>query len=261
MHPDRQIGTSSGFQDVQWYSKALQKRMAFLLHLPTEYQEQARLRYPVLYLLHGAGHDRLSVLREVRPQQHLAALGESMLVIPDGEQGWWLDSPRVGRSCYSQYLLELVALVDERYRTLPDRSARGICGFSMGGFGAMLAASQHATVFGSASSLLGPLDIAELFPRHYRLRLLLGSDLATWQIYNPTYLAPSLAHAALKFSTAEAAFDRSQNVTFAAALRSLGLPFDYQVDPGSHDTAFVREHIGAHFDFHWDRFSKAIRAE
>jgi S-formylglutathione hydrolase FrmB len=212
----------------------------------------------VLYLLHGSGHDPVSVMEQVRPQEQLAALGAALLVIPDGDQGWWLDSPLQRRSRYGRYALELVALMDQRYRTLANRTGRGLCGFSMGGYGAMLLASQHPEVFGAASSLLGPLDLAQMFPEYYRLRLLLGSDLEVWQEFNPTRLAARLVHTALHFSTAQEAFDRPQNEAFAAALRSLGIGFEHVVHAGTHDTDWVRAHLRAAAAFHRAAFDRAF---
>jgi S-formylglutathione hydrolase FrmB len=223
--------------------------MSFVLSVPTAYRQVPTSRWPVLYLLHGSGHDRHSVLTEVAPQDH-AVLGKLLLVVPDGDQGWWLDSPVVTRSRYGQYVLELVKLVDQRYHTIRKRAARGICGFSMGGYGAMLLAAQHSAVFGAASSLLGPLDIVQMYPHYYRLALLLGPELTAWQGHNPTCLAASLSDTALLFCTAEEAFDRSQADAFAAALAALHIPFGYAVHPGTHDTAFVRQHIGEHLAFH-----------
>lgn len=253
---DRKTELPSGFQEIHWRSRALRKRMAFVLYLPPGYQRQCEKRYPVLYLLHGSGHNRHSVLSEVRPQEHAAPLGEAILVIPDGNQGWWLDSPVLPRSRYGQYVLELVEFVDRRYRTMASRTARGICGFSMGGYGAMLLAGQHPEMFGAASSLLGPLDIAQMFPDYYRLHLLLGPDRDTWQRFNPVHWAEKLAHTPLRFCTAEEAAERPQNEACAAVLRTLQIPFEYNVYPGGHDTAFVREHIGAHFNFHRRAFDR-----
>jgi len=215
-------------------------------------------RYPVLYFLHGAGHDLQSVLLEVQPEQHLDVLGDAILVIPNGDQGWWLDSPVLPRSLYGRYLLELVEFVDQHYRTLPDRTTRGLCGFSMGGYGAMWLATQHPETFGGASSLLGTLDIAQMYPLYYRLSELLGRELATWQKCNPTQWAARLSRTALQFCTGEHAFDRPQNETFAAALSAAGCDFSYDVYPGTHDTVFVREHIGAYFGFHRRVFDRYV---
>ena len=48
---------------------------------------------------------------------------------------------------------ELVRYVDGRYRTRPDRAARGIAGQSMGGFGALYLAGTHSTEFGSVYAM------------------------------------------------------------------------------------------------------------
>jgi enterochelin esterase-like enzyme len=253
--PARHSRLPQGFRQVRWPSQALRKEMAFFIYLPTEYHLEAR-RWPVLYLLHGSGHDRHSVLSEVCPHHQMGLLGDAILIIPDGDQGWWLDSPRVHDSQYGKYVLELVDLVDSNFRTAASRAGRGICGFSMGGFGAMWLASQHAERFGSASSLLGPLDIGHMFPDYYRLKLLLGSDLDVWQRHNPICQAAELGNTALKFCTAEGAFDRPQNAAFASALDSLCIPFEYAVYPGQHDTAFVRQHISEHFVFHRHSFGQ-----
>jgi S-formylglutathione hydrolase FrmB len=231
--------------------------VAFVLSLPTLYRNDPARRWPVLYLLHGSGHNRQSVLDEVAPQDHIGLLGDALLVIPDGNQGWWLDSPALPHSRYGQYLLELIEFVDHRYRTIGRRSARGICGFSMGGYGAMLLAAQRPVLFGAASSLLGPLDIVQMHPHYYRLALLLGPELASWQRYNPTRLAASLADTALLFCTAKEAFDRPQNEAFAAALTALHIPFEFTVRPGEHDSTFVRQHIGKHLAFHGRSFEQA----
>jgi S-formylglutathione hydrolase FrmB len=247
----------AGFHEVHWHSRALHKRMAFVVSLPATYSEQPARRWPVLFLLHGSGHDRHSVLREVAPQDHAQWLDDTLLVIPDGDQGWWLDSPLLPHSYYGQYVLELLEFVDHRYRTILNRAARGICGFSMGGYGAMLLAAQHPVLFGAASSLLGPLDIVQMHPQYHRLALLLGPELMAWQHHNPTCLASSLTDTALLFCTAEEAFDRSQSEAFAAALTALHIPFEHTIYPGEHDTAFVRQHIGEHLSFHCRAFDQA----
>ena len=250
----RRNALPSGFRRIYWYSQALGKRMAFVLYLPHAQAETPTRCYPVLYLLHGSGHDRHSVMREVQPQECIAELGKALLVIPDGEQGWWMDSPIVPHSRYGQYLLELVSLVDRDYPTMTDRARRGLCGFSMGGYGAMLLASQYPELFGAASSLLGPLDIGQLFPDYHSLRLLLGPELCTWQQYNPCQSAANLRETALWFGSGENAFDRPQNDAFASALQAQQINLTYQVHPGGHDTSFVHEHIQACFAFHRQQF-------
>jgi S-formylglutathione hydrolase FrmB len=249
----------SGFRQVRWRSRALGTQMVFGLYLPPGKQDEPGRRLPTLFLLHGSGHSHLSVLVQVGPQDCLSLLRDTILVIPDGDQGWWLDSPAVSQSKYAQYLLELVQLVDARYPTAAQRRARGICGFSMGGYGAILVAAQRPDLFGSASSLLGTLDIEQMFPDYYRLRVLLGSEIQAWRHVNPSHQAAQLSNTDLFFCTAEHAVDRPQNEAFARALESHAIPFTYAVYPGEHNIAFVRQHIGECLTFHRRSFDRSLQ--
>src|SRR5262249_41683153 len=44
---------------------------------------------------------------------------------------------------------DLVAYIDSHYRTIPNRTSRGLVGHSMGGYGATRIGMKHADVFGS----------------------------------------------------------------------------------------------------------------
>jgi S-formylglutathione hydrolase FrmB len=79
-----------------------------------------------------------------------------IVVIIDGgnrlQGSFYVDSPTTGG--WSTFISEdVVAYVDDHYRTIPDRDARGICGHSMGGFGAWDIAMRHSDVFGSVYML------------------------------------------------------------------------------------------------------------
>lgn len=55
---------------------------------------------------------------------------------------------------WSTYVAEdVVAYVDEHFRTIPEREARGVAGHSMGGYGALDMAMRHSDVFGSVFAL------------------------------------------------------------------------------------------------------------
>jgi S-formylglutathione hydrolase FrmB len=258
-NPDVEKATEIGepsFVDVRWRSRVLGRVMSFLLHKPQP-ATPASTRWPVLYLLHGSGHDRMSVADQVLSALALTALDNALLVVPDGDQGWWLDSPARAGSCYGQYFWELVEYVDSHYGTEARREKRGVCGFSMGGYGAFCLASQHPERIGSASSLLGTLDIAQMFPNHHRLNLLLGPNLAAWKLHNPHSLTHKLERTRIWFCAAEEGLDRPQNEAFARQLSAAGLPFEFRMYSGTHDTQFVREHIAEALAFHRAVFDRA----
>jgi hypothetical protein len=66
----------------------------------------------------------------------------------------FVDSP--GTGAYHSYLCdEVVAWVDQRYRTIPDRESRAIAGKSSGGFGAMITPMLRPDVFGALATHAG----------------------------------------------------------------------------------------------------------
>ncbi len=139
-------------------------KRSFFVYLPPDYSQGAK-RYPVVYILHGinsppdiyvsrlkAVEDQLSVLR---PDNGL------ILVFPDctNKLGGctYLSSPTIGD--YETYIVnELVAQVDQTYRTLADRESRGIAGCSMGGDGAAHLAFKYPQIFGAVAALAGSYD-------------------------------------------------------------------------------------------------------
>jgi S-formylglutathione hydrolase FrmB len=172
--------------DTVW-SSALGTTKRFLVYLPASYEREPRRRYPVAYYLHGlwgsetdwrtqGGIDVVldSLARAGRP--------EMIVVLPDGDDGWYTTWNALGNAAecqrdttrrepaasycvpwphYDDYLArDLVARVDSAYRTLADRRHRGIGGLSMGGYGAVTLALRYPDVYSAAvshSGVLAPL--------------------------------------------------------------------------------------------------------
>jgi S-formylglutathione hydrolase FrmB len=107
-----------------------------------------------------------------------AGMGEMILVMPDGDDGWWTTWHRLNdvAACrrtprqenadtycvpwpkYDDYVThDVVAHTDSAYRTLPQRESRGIAGLSMGGYGAITIAAHNPRVFSVAASHSGVL--------------------------------------------------------------------------------------------------------
>jgi pimeloyl-ACP methyl ester carboxylesterase len=83
-------------------------------------------------------------------------IDETIVVVPEARNryfgSFYANSPVTGR-WEDAIVRELVPWVDARYRTLADASARGIAGFSMGGYGAITLAMKHPEVFGAVYAL------------------------------------------------------------------------------------------------------------
>ncbi len=129
------------------------------IYLPPGYESQPNKRYPVIYYLHGflnndvirpdmkAILDRGIISGKIRP---------FILVIPDHKTvydgSFYTNSSLTGN--WADFTgIELVKFIDEHYRTIPNRDARGIAGHSMGGYGAIKMAMLFPNVFSSLYAL------------------------------------------------------------------------------------------------------------
>ena len=131
--------------------------------LPTGYADARRRRYPVLYLLHGAGDDAGAWTRSGDAEQ-LTAGKPLIVVMPDGGRGGWYTNwyrgGRGGPPAWETYHVDqLLRLVDRRFRTVAARRGRAIAGLSMGGFGALSYAARHPDRFAAAASFSGGVDL------------------------------------------------------------------------------------------------------
>ena len=195
--------------------------------LPDGYESAGHRRYPVLYLLHGAGGDESNWT--VAGDAAEATAGRPLIVVmPDGgEAGWyanWSNGGAGGPPAWETYhVSELIARIDQRYRTVAARRGRAIAGLSMGGFGAFSYASRHPDLFTAAASYSGGVDLnAELYDQPIgkiavdgSLALAADFDGATgtdlfgdfttenilWRAHNPVDLAPNLAGVKLALYT------------------------------------------------------------
>lgn len=122
---------------VQTYPLPMNGRnMSYRVIFPTGYNT-AGDRYPVVYLLHGlTGHfndwtDRSKLVE-------IAAKYRFIIVMPEGNDGWYSDNPVIPTDKYESYIIgELIPEVDKRFHTNINPAFRVIAGLSMGGYGAL----------------------------------------------------------------------------------------------------------------------------
>ena len=147
-------------QTIQFASKLVGKTLPYNVLLPVDYTSAKAKRYPVLYLLHGlAGHYN-NWIEKTRLTDYAAAY-DVIIVMPEGNDGWYTDSATVASDKYESYIVqELIPDVEQRYRVNNSREGRAIAGLSMGGYGALKFAVKHPELFVFAASLSGALDAA-----------------------------------------------------------------------------------------------------
>lgn len=151
---------ASHVDTVSIYSTAMGREIPALVITPTRYASDTA-RYPTVYLLHGYSGNYRSWYDKASNLLPLADRHQTIIVCPDGGyNSWYLDSPVDDSSQYETYVAqEVVAFVDEHYRTEADRAGRAIAGLSMGGHGALFLALRHPGTFGAAGSMSGGVDL------------------------------------------------------------------------------------------------------
>jgi len=141
-------------------SKLMGRSMPYRAILPVGYAKAATKRYPVIYLLHGlfGSHENWTTLTKLPSYaQNYAAI----IVTPEGENGWYTDSPTKPPNRYEDYIIkELIPEIDAKYRTNATRGGRAIAGLSMGGYGALKYGVKYPEMFVLVGSFSGALGAA-----------------------------------------------------------------------------------------------------
>ncbi len=144
---------------ASYNSPALDGTVHYAVYLPPGYQS-SKLRYPVIYFLHGLPA-AAQTYRSINPiAQALEEAGDRAIAI--GVQGARSDDPDpewlnwgLGRNWETATAKELVRVVDSRYRTIANRSGRMLVGISAGGYGATLIALHNPDVYSVVESWSG----------------------------------------------------------------------------------------------------------
>lgn len=130
--------------------------------LPDGYDRSRR--YPILYLLHGAGENYASWNDPAKGDVRRTLAGlDAIVVMPDGGLGFytnWWNRGRRGDPAWERHHLEhLIPLVERRYRIREGRRWHAIAGFSMGGYGTSHYAARRPDYFGTAVPMSGFVSI------------------------------------------------------------------------------------------------------
>jgi len=161
-------------QRFEYQSKSINKAREAIVYLPPGYDGSTD-RYPVLYLLHGAGGDESVWNQRMQANvilDNLIAAGELeplVVVMPHGFTNRIPtdERPRAAGAYKTEmqefavdFVSDLVPLVESRYRVVADRAHRAIAGNSMGGGQALAIALTHRTMFSSVASFSAAMQIA-----------------------------------------------------------------------------------------------------
>jgi S-formylglutathione hydrolase FrmB len=152
-------GQTPSVETVQFRSELVNSTLPYNVILPPGYRAARTTRYPVLYLLHGwAGHHTDWLTRT--NVADFAAQYRMIVVMPEGNDSWYVDSGGVATDKYESYILrELIPDVDKRFRTIQARYGRAVAGLSMGGYGAIKYGLKYPSTFVFAASMSGAFGV------------------------------------------------------------------------------------------------------
>lgn len=153
------MAVNARVETVRFQSKLVNATLPYNVILPPDYDTSRTSRYPVLYLLHGLTGHYSDWLTKTNVADY-AAEYRIIVVMPEGNDGWYTDSATVTTDKYESYILqELLPDVQQRYRTIEARYGRGIAGLSMGGYGAIKFGLKSPQTFVFAASMSGALGV------------------------------------------------------------------------------------------------------
>jgi len=137
-------------------------RRAFV-YTPPDYDKDPAKRYPVLYLLHGAGENERGWSLQghmsfIMDNLYSAGKATPMIVVMDNGYATAKDAAaptaqpvrdrtRMAETLEQVYIKEIIPNIDLSYRTIPERESRAMAGLSMGGMQTMLIGMNHTELF------------------------------------------------------------------------------------------------------------------
>ena len=150
---------SGRVETVRFQSKLVNTTLPYNVILPPDYDTSRSSRYPVLYLLHGRTGHYTDWLTRTNIADYASGY-RLIIVMPEGNDGWYTDSATVATDKYETYILkELLPDVQQRYRTIEARYGRAIAGLSMGGYGAIKFGLKSPSTFVFAASMSGAFGV------------------------------------------------------------------------------------------------------
>jgi enterochelin esterase-like enzyme len=230
-------------------------------------------RYPVLYFLHGLGDNEQSLFKGggwdlTEDLRQKGQVSDFLVVAPEGRRTFYINSAD-GRVRYGDFFIrEFIPYIESHYSIRRERSARGISGFSMGGYGALRFAFTYPELFSSVSAQSAAL-ITEppQQAKSGQLGVVFGNpvDVRHWNENSPFALATrNRAH--IRASGLSIYFNCGTEDEFGfyqgaaelhRQLQTEGIQHEYQLYPGNHGAEYFLAHLGEVLKFHARVFAPA----
>lgn len=232
----------------QVYSAKMHKNIDAIIVTPNI---QKDVRYKTVYILHGySGNPTRTIEQDIPNLSQKAIEFQTIYIVPDGNyNSWYVDSPLDKQRQYTTFIgEELVSYVDQHFPTQADRAARGLLGWSMGGYGALHIGVAYSKIFSIVGSSCGAIDFDRFGKGYqgYQVDKVLGElkDLSlSFRIYdNADKMIHSRQHYILDCGTEDTQM-LEMNRSLHKLLTTKNIEHLYIESPGGHDTAYWRKSL------------------
>lgn len=146
---------------VKLFSEALQRNTCFEMFIPNDRAQTnsdfSKRKMKALFLLHGYTGSAGNWVPE-----YLAEKYNFAIIMPNGENSFWLDGISTGHKFCTFVGEELVNYVRKTFGLAETPDETYIMGLSMGGFGALHTAFAYTETFGKTSALSSALIMYEI---------------------------------------------------------------------------------------------------
>lgn len=158
--PEKERFAAGWHSDLGFTSAVLGTTLRYAVWLPDDYATATDRTYGVVYLLHGWGDEPAAWGPDGLDIGSLArAAAEALIyVVPQGFDSYYCNRSDGSFDYMDMFVEELVPHIDRRFRTTAQAAQRAVCGYSMGGFGALALASLRPGTFGTCIALSPSLN-------------------------------------------------------------------------------------------------------
>lgn len=263
--------SSAASREQKLASKLMVREMPYRVIVPQGYDDKtnAAVKYTVIYLLHGLSGHYTNWADKTKLSEY-ATKHSFIIVMPEGNDGWYTDSVSVPNDKYESYIVkELIPEIDVRFRTLADRDHRMIAGLSMGGYGSLKFGLKYPEMFSLIGSFSGALGAASFNEKNAGPNIGKGID----AIYGPDDSETRKANDIFKIvreitpekvkalpyvyqSCGTEDFLFTNNRDFLTLLIEKKIPHEFREHPGGHTWEFWDDQVREFLDVAERRLKK-----
>jgi putative tributyrin esterase len=223
----------------QYFSETLEISASMTVILP---QKKGKL-FPTLYLLHGLSDDHTAWTRQTSIERYANARGIAV-VMPAVNRSFYTDMSH-GAKYWTFISEELPELARSFFPLSPLREHNFVAGLSMGGYGAMKLGLSYPERYAAAASLSGAVDVHRLALERLSGDMknvisdpsdVPGSSLDLFALAEQ--IVPGQAIPKLYQCCGTEDFLYEDNIRFRDHVRALGLPLEYEEEPGEHEWGY-----------------------